>query len=113
MNTTPIALCIRRTDDDNIELRKAYPVLAPVANETGFLRIVDESGEDYLIENQQRRHGLQLLPVAPKHIYALGNLPHHHKAPFDNLLIAQAMIEMLPFASTDSAFSSYTVSRVW
>lgn len=48
MNTTPIALCIRRTDDDDIELRKAYPVLAPVANETGFLRIVDESGEDYL-----------------------------------------------------------------
>ena len=44
-----------------------------------------------IIENQQRRHGLQLLSVAPKHIYALGNLPHHHKAPFDSLLIAQAI----------------------
>ena len=48
MNTAYIALCIRRTDDDDLELRKAYPVLPPAANETGFLRIVDESGGDYL-----------------------------------------------------------------
>ena len=29
-------------------LRKAYPVLPAALNEVGFLRIVDESGEDYL-----------------------------------------------------------------
>jgi len=52
MNSTldcaQIALCIRRSDDDDLELRKAYPVLPAAPNETGFLRVVDESGEDYL-----------------------------------------------------------------
>jgi hypothetical protein len=41
-------LCIRKADDDDLELRKAYAVLPPAANETGYLRVIDESGEDYL-----------------------------------------------------------------
>ncbi len=41
-------LCIRKGEDDNLELRKAYAVLPPAANETGYLRVIDESGEDYL-----------------------------------------------------------------
>ena len=42
------ALCIRKGDDDDLGLRKAYAVLPPAANETGYLRVIDESGEDYL-----------------------------------------------------------------
>ncbi len=41
-------LCIHKGKDDDLELRKAYAVLPPAANETGYLRVVDESGEDYL-----------------------------------------------------------------
>ena len=41
-------LCIRKEQDDDLELRKAYAVLPPAANETGYLRVIDESGEDYL-----------------------------------------------------------------
>lgn len=41
-------LCIRKGEDDDLELRKAYAVLPPGANETGYLRVIDESGEDYL-----------------------------------------------------------------
>ncbi len=48
MNSARIALCIRRNEDDDLELRKAYPVLPAAPNENGFLRVVDESGEDYL-----------------------------------------------------------------
>lgn len=47
-NSAQIALCIRRSEDDDLELRKAYPVLPASSNEMGFLRVVDESGEDYL-----------------------------------------------------------------
>ncbi len=66
-----------------------------------------------IIRNQQEQHGLQLLPVTPAHIYALGDLPVHHKDPFDRLLIAQATTESLPLASLDSTFSLYPVSLVW
>ena len=41
-------LCIRKGEDDDLELRKAYAVLPPAANEAGYLRVIDESGEDYL-----------------------------------------------------------------
>ena len=45
---TSFALCVRRGPEDDLETRKAYPVLPAQPNETGFLRVVDESGEDYL-----------------------------------------------------------------
>ena len=43
------ALCIKNDECDDLELRKIYEVLPDVrASKEGYLRIVDESGEDYL-----------------------------------------------------------------
>lgn len=50
---TYFALCIRKGDDDDLQLRKAYAVLPAADNEAGFLRVVDESGEDYLYPAEQ------------------------------------------------------------
>jgi len=42
-------LCIRNDGCDDLELRKVYQVIAdPDASEEGYIRIIDESGEDYL-----------------------------------------------------------------
>lgn len=41
-------LCVRKGEEDDLEVRKAYPVLPANANEQGYLRVIDESGEDYL-----------------------------------------------------------------
>jgi hypothetical protein len=42
-------LCIRPGDSEDLEARKVYEVLPdPKAAREGYLRIVDESGEDYL-----------------------------------------------------------------
>ena len=65
-----------------------------------------------IIGEQQERHGLQLLPITPAHIYALESLPLHHKDPFDRLLIAQAITENLPFASADSLLAPYPVTLI-
>jgi PIN domain nuclease of toxin-antitoxin system len=59
------------------------------------------------------RNGLVLIPVELNHIYALEQLPHHHRDPFDRLLIAQAMAEGLPILSNDPLFSQYPVRVVW
>jgi PIN domain nuclease of toxin-antitoxin system len=66
-----------------------------------------------LIEDQRRINGLQLLPIEPDHIYALGQLPYHHKDPFDRLLIAQTLTENLPMVSADPAFKAYSVQIIW
>jgi PIN domain nuclease of toxin-antitoxin system len=47
------------------------------------------------------------------HIYALSNLPHHHRDPFDRILIAQSMDEDLQILSIDEKFDAYGVNRLW
>jgi len=42
-------VCIRRVGAEDLELRKLYEVRADeAAGKRGYLRVVDESGEDYL-----------------------------------------------------------------
>lgn len=43
------ALCVRNDDCEDLELRKVYRILPDArAAEEGYVRVVDESGEDYL-----------------------------------------------------------------
>ena len=43
------ALCIRNDDCEDLELRKVYRVLPDRrAEKEGYMRVIDESGEDYL-----------------------------------------------------------------
>ena len=42
-------LCVRNDDCEDLELCKVYPVLLDKrAENEGYIRVVDESGEDYL-----------------------------------------------------------------
>jgi hypothetical protein len=42
-------LCIRNGGSDDLEVRKVYQILADAsAAREGYVRIIDESGEDYL-----------------------------------------------------------------
>jgi PIN domain nuclease of toxin-antitoxin system len=57
--------------------------------------------------------GFPWLPVSAKHAWQVGELPLHHRDPFDRLLIAQAQIEGLAVVTGDRAFASYDVPTVW
>lgn len=47
--STTFVLCIENRDCDDLEKGKVYPVLPDAsAKREGYLRVVDESGEDYL-----------------------------------------------------------------
>ena len=48
--TTPYALCVSNEGNEvSLELLKLYRVVEPEANDpAGWVRVVDESGEDYL-----------------------------------------------------------------
>jgi PIN domain nuclease of toxin-antitoxin system len=64
-----------------------------------------------------RRHlaprQVTLLQIKIPHLLNVAMLPHHHRDPFDRLLIAQALTENSPLVSTDSAFDQYGVQRLW
>lgn len=51
-----------------------------------------------------------LLPVAIRHAEAIAELPHHHRDPFDRMLIAQAQVEGLTLVTSDREIRRYPVS---
>lgn len=47
--STKFVICINPDEADDLEARKLYQVLPDeAADKVGYLRIIDESGEDYL-----------------------------------------------------------------
>jgi len=66
-----------------------------------------------IIESQQQRNNIEVLPVALAHVLALQNLPPHHKDPFDRLLIAQANVEGATLLCNDPVFAKYGVNPLW
>ncbi|CAA9435852.1 MAG: hypothetical protein AVDCRST_MAG64-3817 [uncultured Phycisphaerae bacterium] len=44
---------------------------------------------------------------------AVAHLPHHHKDPFDRLLVAQCLLEDVPIISADAGLDAYGVRRIW
>jgi PIN domain nuclease of toxin-antitoxin system len=48
-----------------------------------------------------------------RHYATVITLPHHHRDPFDRLIIAQALTEAVPIVSIDDKFDAYGVQRLW
>lgn len=49
MKIIGFALCLENDEEDSFVLNKLYPIIEPLENDPQtYLRIVDESGEDYL-----------------------------------------------------------------
>ena len=50
-----------------------------------------------------------MLPITLDHAHAVGNLPSHHRDPFDRMLIAQAKVEGLTIVTRDGIFHQYRI----
>jgi PIN domain nuclease of toxin-antitoxin system len=57
--------------------------------------------------------GVQTLPIHVAHVNRVFVLPHHHRDPFDRLLVAQAQTEGLPIVTADPAIRRYEVKVLW
>ena len=61
------------------------------------------------IEGALDERGVEKLGISFSHAAHAGNLPRHHRDPFDRMLIAQAQSEGLTLVTRDQAFSAYEV----
>ena len=61
------------------------------------------------IESTTQRYGVTLFPIALEHLIAVSSLPHHHRDPFDRLLIAQAIVDNISVLSQDKTFRQYPI----
>jgi PIN domain nuclease of toxin-antitoxin system len=57
--------------------------------------------------------GLAVLPITVDSAEVLTGLPHHHRDPFDRLLVAQSLVESMPLVSADSQLDAYGITRIW
>ena len=58
-------------------------------------------------------NGFSVLPVARNYLSELAELPHHHKDPFDRLLIGTALAENLTIITVDENIHKYDVLCLW
>ena len=77
-----------------------------IKSSVGKLRVPED------LEEQLDRNAFTPLPLRVRHGLALGDLPMHHRDPFDRLLIAQATCEDLTVVTADRAFVAYDVRIV-
>jgi PIN domain nuclease of toxin-antitoxin system len=57
--------------------------------------------------------GFTLLAIDAQAAWNVRALPHHHRDPFDRLLIAQALSQQLPVVSADARFAAYGIDVHW
>ena len=60
-------------------------------------------------EEELARHDFQALPITISHALAVGELPHHHKDPFDRILVAQTKVEGLTLVTRDENMKMYDI----
>ena len=65
------------------------------------------------LEETLVRTGVQTLAVGLDHVAKVADLPHHHRDPFDRMLVAQAMCESMTLVSRDRALGRYGVKLLW
>ena len=71
-----------------------------------------ESPEKF-VPSRLTRDAISPLPVTHTHALQVASLPHHHRDPFDRLLISQAQTEGFSIMTVDKQFQDYDVQLIW
>jgi len=74
-------------------------------------RITLPGGVQGFVGEGCRRTGVRLLGIDLAHTSEVEKLPHHHRDPFDRMLVAQARVEGMALLSFDRALDAYDVRR--
>jgi PIN domain nuclease of toxin-antitoxin system len=96
------------TTELNVSAVSAWEIATKHA--AGRLRL-PTSAEEWLMDQRHRRDVTEL-PITFAHAVRAGALPHHHRDPFDRMLVAQAQVEDLVLVSADPKVSAYEIESL-
>ena len=65
------------------------------------------------LETMVASQQFSLLSITFVHLRQLAILPRCHRDPFDRMMVAQALAEGIPIATSDRVFASYGLQIVW
>lgn len=78
---------------------------------TGKLRLPQPPAT--LVAEWMAEDRIGALPILHAHALRAGELPPHHRDPFDRLLVAQAQIEFMTVLTADRQIAKYEVPIHW
>lgn len=84
-----------------------------LAIKAGIKKLTLGESANSLLVRELPANRIGILNVSLEHAPAVEALPHHHRDPFDRMLVAQAMIERIPIISNDNQMDAYPVTRLW
>lgn len=95
-------------DPESVRLLSAA-VVWEVAIKVGLGRLT--IGTDVATWSTQARRDLAAdsVAVTEQHAAGVAQLPHHHRDPFDRLLVSQARALQVPLVTADPALAAYDV----
>ena len=68
---------------------------------------------DRYLSSRMKQLGARSLEIRADHALQAGELPLHHRDPFDRMLIAQAQVEGMMIVTSDRMFDRYEVEILW
>jgi PIN domain nuclease of toxin-antitoxin system len=68
---------------------------------------------DQFFPQQLHLNQISVLPIDIAHALRVATLPHHHRDPFDRMLVAQSLVEGMPLVSVEALFDEYGIQRIW
>lgn len=105
---------LSRRAREAIELSDSSPVVSAVSVwEIAVKRAIGKLEAPSDLLEQLDGWDVELLPISIRHAHATGELPLHHRDPFDRLLVAQAQLEGCALVTRDRALGIYDVPTVW
>ena len=104
-------------DDHPALSKKAKAVIADGKNQVFVsavviweIRIKQALGKLKIPQNFRRvldNQSFEMLDITVEHAHAVGDLPAHHRDPFDRMLVAQAKVEGLTLVTHDICLKKY------
>lgn len=98
------ALAAITAEDSNVFVSIVSPWEMAIAKARGRMNPPDD------LEDRLQQNRFELIPVRMRHVRAIESMPHHHRDPFDRMLIAQAQVDGMTLISVDRKMRQYPVS---
>lgn len=101
------ALDLVRSQDHQLLLSAASAWEIAIKSALGRIELPEPPS--VYVPKRMETSGVTGLAVEHAHALRVADLPHHHRDPFDRLLVAQAQVESLPILTADPWLARYDV----
>lgn len=108
---SPAALAPCRSGANTLHLSIASIWEMQIKLQLGKLALITPLAE--LLRSQPITNQIVFESIEVRHILALGDLPSHHRDPFDRMLVAQARVDGFHLVTSDREIARYDVPIIW